>query len=53
MRRLGLRGVMCGKVVRTAVGDAEALCPLDRLSRQFSADRPNQLRVSDLTDVST
>lgn len=30
MRRLGLRGVMRGKVVRTTIGDARAPCPLDR-----------------------
>ena len=53
MRRLGLRGVMRGKVVRTTVGDAKAPCPLDRVNRQFRAERPNQLWVSDFTYVST
>ena len=53
MRSLGLRGVRRGKVVRTTVGDAKALCPLDRVNRQFKADRPNQLWVSDFTYVST
>ncbi|WP_418236086.1 IS3 family transposase [Diaphorobacter nitroreducens] len=53
MRRLGLRGVMCGKVVRTTIGDARAPCPLDRVNRQFHAERPNQLWVSDFTYVST
>ena len=53
MRRLGLRGVMRGKVVRTTVGDAKAPCPLDRVNRQFKAARPNQLWVSDFTYVST
>ncbi|AVT13817.1 IS3 family transposase [Paracidovorax avenae] len=53
MRRLGLRGVMRGKVVRTTVGDAKAPCPLDRVNRQFHAERPNQLWVSDFTYVST
>ena len=28
-------------------------CPLDRVHRQFKADRPNQLWVSDFTYVST
>jgi len=37
MRKLGLRGVMCGKVVRTTVGDAKAPCPLDRVNLQFRA----------------
>ncbi len=53
MRKLGLRGVMRGKVVRTTVGDAKAQCPLDRVNRQFRAERPNQLWVSDFTYVST
>ncbi|TXK21032.1 IS3 family transposase, partial [Ottowia sp. GY511] len=53
MRKLGLRGVMRGKVVRTTVGDAKAPCPLDRVNRQFRAERPNQLWVSDFTYVST
>jgi transposase InsO family protein len=53
MRHLGLRGVRRGKVVRTTFGDANAPCPLDRVKRQFKADRPNQLWVSDFTYVST
>ena len=53
MRRQGLRGVMRGKVVRTTVSDGKAACPLDRVNRQFKAERPNQLWVSDFTYVST
>ena len=53
MRKLGLRGVMRGKVVRTTVSDGKAPCPLDRVNRQFRAERPNQLWVSDFTYVST
>lgn len=53
MRRAGLRGVVRGKVVRTTASDAAAPCPLDRVNRQFRADRPNQLWVSDFTYVST
>lgn len=53
MRKLGLRGVIRGKGVRTTVADAKAPCPLDRVNRVFRADRPNQLWVSDFTYVST
>ena len=53
MRRLGLRGVMRGKVVCTTISDSKALCPLDKVNRQFRAERPNQLWVSDFTYVST
>ena len=50
---LGLEGVRRGKVVRTTVPDTAADRPLDRVNRQFKADRPNQLWVSDFTYVST
>ena len=53
MRRQGLRGVMRGKVVRTTISDSKAACPLDKVNRQFRAERPNQLWVSDFTYVST
>ena len=53
MRRLGLQGVRRGKVVRTTIPDGKAPCPLDRVNRQFKADRPNRLWVSDFTYVST
>ena len=53
MKHQGLRGVVRGKVVRTTISDSKALCPLDRVNRQFKADRPNQLWVSDFTYVST
>ena len=33
--------------------DAKAACPLDRVNRQFSAERPNELWVADFTYVST
>ncbi len=53
MRRLGLRGVVRGKVVRMTVSDGKAPCPLDRVNWQCRAERPNQLWVSDFTYVST
>jgi putative transposase len=53
MRGLGLRGAVRGKAVRTTVSNPATPCPLDRVNRQFKADRPNQLWVSDFTYVST
>lgn len=53
MRLSNLRGVRRGKVVRTTISDRAVPCPLDRVNRQFKADRPNQLWVSDFTYVST
>jgi len=45
--------VMRGKVIRTTISDSKAPCPLDKVNRQFRAERPNQLWVSDFTYVST
>ena len=53
MRGLGLLGVMRGMVTSTTVADTKALCPLGRVHRQFRAEQPNQLWVSDFTHVST
>ncbi len=53
MKRLGLEGVRRGKVIKTTRSDKSVPCPLDRVNRQFRADRPNQLWVSDFTYVST
>ena len=53
MRLKGLQGVRRGKAVRTTTPDAKALCPLDGVNRQFHAEQPNQLWVSDFTYVST
>ncbi len=53
MRGMGLAGAIRGKAVKTTVSDKAAPCPLDRVNRQFGADRPNALWVSDFTYVST
>jgi transposase InsO family protein len=53
MRSMGLQGVRRGKGVRTTVPAVNAPCPFDRVNRNFRADRPNQLWVSDFTYVST
>ena len=53
MRQQGLQGVRRGKAQRTTMADPKVSCPLDRVNRQFRADRPNQLWVSDFTYVST
>jgi putative transposase len=53
MGRMQLQGVRRGKVVKTTLADKAAACPLDKVNREFKADRPNQLWVSDFTYVST
>ena len=53
MRRLGLAGVVRGKVVKTTHSDKATPCPRDQVNRQFKAERPNALWLSDFTYVST
>lgn len=53
MRRLDLQGVVRGKPVKTTISDKAKPCPLDKVNRQFRAERPNALWVSDFTYVST
>ncbi len=53
MRTLGLQGVVRGKKVITTLPDVMQPCPLDKVNREFVAQRPNQLWVSDFTYVST
>ncbi|MFS8050324.1 MULTISPECIES: IS3-like element ISRtr2 family transposase [Rhizobium] len=53
MRMMGLQGIIRGKPVKTTVSDKAALCPLDRVNRQFCAPAPNMLWLSDFTYVAT
>jgi len=53
MRQLGLQGVRRGKARRTTTPDQAAPRPADLVDRDFSAARPNQLWVADLTYVAT
>jgi putative transposase len=53
MGELGLEGVRRGKVHRTTTPDTSATRPADLVERDFSATRPNQLWVADLTYVAT
>ena len=54
MRELGLEGVIRGRRFKiTTTPDEAAPRPLDLVDRDFSAERPNQLWVSDLTYVAT
>jgi putative transposase len=53
MGELGLEGVRRGKVRRTTTPDPSATRPADLVERDFSATRPNQLWVADLTYVAT
>lgn len=53
MRSMGLQGVVRGRKVVTTNPDAARPCPEDKVNRQFSAQRPNQLWVSDFTYVPT
>jgi transposase InsO family protein len=45
--------VIRGKPVRNTISDDAALCPLDRVNRQFHASAPNRLWVSNFTYVAT
>ncbi len=53
MRQMGIRGVSRKRKVRTTVPDDNAGRPADLVERDFTADRPNRLWVTDLTFVST
>jgi putative transposase len=53
MGELGIAGVVRGKTTRTTIGDEQAPRPADLVERDFTATRPNQLWVADLTYVRT
>lgn len=53
MKALDIEGVSRRRRVRTTRPDAEAVRSPDLVERDFTADRPNRLWVTDLTYVST
>ncbi len=53
MRDMGLQGAVRGKKCKTTVPDKSAARPADLVNRDFTASRPNQLWVADLTYVAT
>jgi len=53
MRQLGLSGTVRGRRPRTTVPAEVAARPADLVDRDFTAERPNQLWVADLTYVAT
>ena len=52
-KAMGLRGVVRGRHVQTTIPEPLAHRPQDLVQRNFTATRPNQLWVSDLTYVPT
>jgi putative transposase len=53
MQKLGIQGVKRGKGYKTTITDDLAARPADLVNRNFSATRPNQLWVADITFVAT
>ena len=53
MRTMGLQGAVRGRKFKTTVADNGATRPADLVKRNFTASRPNELWVADLTYVAT
>jgi putative transposase len=53
MRKMSLEGAVRGRKFKTTIPDASAHRPADLVSREFTANRPNELWVADLTYVAT
>ena len=53
MTELGLAGAVRGKGIKTTRSEPATPCPEDRVNRQFQAERPNALWLSDFTYVAT
>ena len=53
MRQLGIAGAVRGRKHKTTIPDEAAARPADLVQRDFTASRPNQLWVADLTYVAT
>ena len=53
MKKLGIQGVVRGRGYRTTIPDHAAERPADLVQREFTATRPNELWVADITYVAT
>jgi putative transposase len=53
MREMGLQGAIRGRKFKSTIPDDAARRPPDLVDRDFTAERPNELWVADLTYVAT
>jgi len=53
MRALGLQGVVRGRGHKTTISNDAVARPADLVQHKFTATRPNQLWVADITFVAT